>query len=72
MKGHRAHPHYSSTVASIQYDHVARELTVDFHRSGRYIYRDVPPDVAQAFTLSSSKGQYLERYIKGRYAYSKD
>lgn len=71
MKGHRSHAHYSSTVSSIQYDPEGRQLTVDFHTSGQYIYHDVPPDIAHQFTLASSKGQFLERYIKGRYSYQK-
>jgi hypothetical protein len=36
-----------------------------------YEYKDVPEEVFNAFKTSGSKGTYLNRHIKGHYAFKK-
>lgn len=59
----------SSNVRSVGYNQQERVLEVAFHNGGVYHYDDVPADVHAALMAASSKGGFLARYVKGRYAY---
>jgi len=56
----------SSTIADANYDQSTKVLTVTFHSGATYAYRDVPPDTAQAFLNSDSRGAFLHGQIKSR------
>jgi hypothetical protein len=45
----------------------SRELEVTFVTGRRYIYMEVPTDVAADFRAAFSKGIYFNRYISNRY-----
>jgi hypothetical protein len=65
-------PVLSSNVAAIGYDAGSSTLLVRFHDGARvYSYRGVPAAVYRAFLDSSSKGQFLARFIKGHYSYER-
>lgn len=59
----------SSNIASISFDAESSDLDVEF-RSGRtYRYSNVDPAIWRGFQRAPSKGEYLNRVIKARYAY---
>jgi hypothetical protein len=57
----------STAIERISYDETARELHVNFVGGGTYTYYDVPRSVYEAFRGSSSKGTFLNKFIKNRY-----
>ena len=61
----------STVVASMQYDAERSVLTVVYVSGSVYRYFKVPAQVYAAMKISSSKGTYLNRYIKGNYAFEK-
>ena len=66
--------HYvdSSSVEAIGYDPNTQELHICFLESGEtYVYYNVEQWVFDEFMRVDSKGQYLNRNIKGRYDFGK-
>lgn len=61
----------STCVARLGYDEVAEEVLVEFHDSGLYGYRPVPPDVYAEFEQAESKGTFLNEMIKPGYSVRK-
>ena len=61
----------SSNIASYGYDRETRRLAIIFHKSGLYTYFDVPEEIFNDFRISSDKGKYHARCIKGKYPYKK-
>lgn len=61
----------SSNVVSAGYDEATQTLEVEFRQSGIYQYYNIPPQLAQQFLEASSKGQFLNIYIKNSYPYSR-
>ncbi|MGX9430363.1 MULTISPECIES: KTSC domain-containing protein [Bradyrhizobium] len=59
----------STVIRFFRYDAEKRELLVLFVTGRRYIYEDVPPDVAEAFGNAFSKGQFFNHEIRDRYRY---
>ena len=59
----------SSVISYSRYDPVARELDVTFVTGRRYVYEDVPPDVAEAFRTAPSKGTFFNREIRDSYGF---
>ncbi|RZN31829.1 KTSC domain-containing protein [Bradyrhizobium sp. Leo121] len=57
----------STVIRFFRYDAEKRELLVLFVTGRRYIYEDVPPDVAEAFGNAFSKGQFFNHEIRDRY-----
>ena len=57
----------STAIERISYDESARELHVKFVGGGIYTYYEVPRSVCEAFRASSSKGTFLNKFIKNRY-----
>ena len=57
----------STCVAKLGYDEAAEEVLVEFHDSGLYGYRLVPPDVYAEFEQAESKGTFLNEVIKPGY-----
>ncbi|QEH39544.1 KTSC domain-containing protein [Chitinophaga sp. XS-30] len=61
----------SSVVAAIRYNEASATLRIIFVSGMVYDYEAVPPAVYQAMKAASSKGTFLNRYIKGHYAFKK-
>ena len=60
----------STVIRSIVYRADTAELEVLFTSGRRYVYRDVPPEAAEAFQAARIKGPHFNRHIRGRYRYS--
>ena len=60
----------STIIRSFDYRPDRRELEVLFTTGRRYLYRDVPPEAAQAFRAAFSKGRHFNARIRGRYRYT--
>jgi hypothetical protein len=61
----------STVVAQFKYDPVQLILTVEFVSGLVYEYMGVPENVYRELRVSSSKGTYLNKYIKRNYEYKK-
>ncbi|ACU64176.1 KTSC domain-containing protein [Chitinophaga pinensis] len=61
----------SSVVYKMHYDQETATLRVIFVSGMVYDYKNVPEEVYQAMKTSGSKGTYLNKHIKGHYAYEK-
>lgn len=61
----------SSSIKTIGYDPETKELHVDFHKSGRYVYHNVPQSTYEEFMQSDSKGKFLHAYVKGQHEHQK-
>jgi hypothetical protein len=59
----------STVIRTIAYRPDQRELDVLFTTGRRYIYRDVPPEAAEAFRAARIKGRHFNSRIRGRYAF---
>ena len=54
----------SSVIRRFAYDPATRALRIEFVTGRRYIYEDVPADVAEAFGLALSKGIFFNKRIR--------
>ncbi|QHS60520.1 KTSC domain-containing protein [Chitinophaga agri] len=61
----------STVVYKMLYDHDTATLRIIFVSGLIYDYKNVPEEVYQAMKNSGSKGTYLNKHIKGHYAYEK-
>jgi len=61
----------SSVVAAIRYFPLKSILRVVFVSGSVYDYKKVPEKIYKAMKAADSKGTYLNKYIKGHYAYEK-
>ena len=59
----------SSNIESVGYDTSNRELHVRFLGNRTYIYSDVPAELYEELLRAPSKGSFLNRAVKGAYAY---
>lgn len=59
----------SSVIKRFDYRPESRELEILFVTGRRYLYADVPPEVAEAFRAAFAKGPYFNRNIRDRYPY---
>ena len=59
----------SSVIRSFDYRPDAHELEVLFTTGRRYLYREVPPEAADAFRSAFAKGRHFNARIRGRYCY---
>jgi hypothetical protein len=64
-------PVESSTIKAIGYDVLNRELHVDFHGTGSYIYSNVPIQKASSLLNADSHGKHLNQIIKGQHPHRK-
>ena len=55
----------------MQYNEASATLRIVFVSGMVYDYRNVPEDVYRAMKSASSKGTFLNRFIKGRYPFKK-
>ena len=58
----------STVIRRFHYQPERRELEVTFVTGRRYLYLDVPSDVAADFRAAFSKGVYFNRYVRDRFA----
>lgn len=61
----------STNVLGVGYEIGTCTLLVDFLNGSRYIYSDVPPDVADGLVNADSVGKYLAKHVKGKYDYQR-
>jgi hypothetical protein len=61
----------SSVVANMRYDPATATLRIVYVSGMVYDYKDVPGKVYEAMRSASSKGEYLNRHIKGKYDFVK-
>ncbi len=60
----------STTIERFEYDHPRKTLSIWFVESGRrYDYTEVPPDVATAFNIATSKGRFFNERIRDHYPF---
>lgn len=59
----------SSVIRRFVYDHTERALWVEFTTGRRYVYSDVPTEVADAFRGAFSKGIYFNTRIRDHFPY---
>ena len=59
----------SSNVASIGYDEEAQTLEVEFLNGSVYQYYNVPNNMHDEIMRASSKGRFLNTYIKNAYPF---
>ena len=57
----------STAIEHVGYDEATRELHVTFVGGGTYTYYHVPKSVASALRAATSKGRFLNMFIKDRY-----
>ncbi len=62
----------SSNVEAVGYDPNSRELWVRFINGGTYVYSGVDERTHEELMNASSIGSYLNREIKGNFAYRKE
>lgn len=62
---YRAMP--STVIRTFDYSPDREQLTVQFVTGRRYIYSQVPPEVAHAMRDAFAKGVYFNRHIRDRY-----
>ena len=61
----------SSVVANMNYDSVQKILRIVYTSGMVYDYFDVPEAVYKKMKAATSKGSFLNRYIKNKYVYQK-
>jgi hypothetical protein len=61
----------STVIAASEYDASTRTLVIRYVSGMVYRYKDVPAEVYAEMKAAFSKGQFLNRFIKGKYAYEK-
>jgi hypothetical protein len=59
----------STVIRRFVYDQTAGDLWVEFTTGRRYVYSDVPSEVADAFRSAFAKGIYFNTRIRDRYPY---
>ena len=59
----------SSVIRRFVYDEMEQQLWVEFTTGRRYVYSDVPHEVADAFRSAFSKGIYFNTRIRDRFPY---
>lgn len=57
----------SSVIRSFSYDAARRELHVRFQTDKAYDYFGVPERIYTSFRAASSKGEFFNRYIRGKF-----
>ena len=59
----------SSVIKRFLYDAEGRALYVTFVSGQRYVYEDVPPEVATDWRAAFSKGEFFAAHVRDRYPY---
>lgn len=61
----------STVISNISYDPGSSALRITFVSGMIYEYKDVPEPVYRALKTSDAKGIYLNKNIKGHFAFEK-
>ena len=61
----------SSVVRHMSYDAERQRLRIVYVSGNTYDYFPVPKTVFQAMQIADSKGEFLNRQIKGRYEFER-
>jgi len=61
----------STAILNADYDAAAHRLEIVFVTGRRYVYHDVPEEVAQGFRAARSKGGYFNRRIRDRFRFTR-
>jgi hypothetical protein len=59
----------SSVIRRFVYDQSESRLWVEFTTGRKYVYSDVPADVAEAFRAAFAKGIYFNTRIRDRFPF---
>lgn len=59
----------SSVIRRFVYDQTEHQLWVEFTTGRRYVYEDVPEEVATTFRTAFSKGVYFNTRIRDRFRF---
>jgi hypothetical protein len=59
----------SSVIRRFVYDPAARELWIEFVTGRRYVYEDVPDEVAEGLGSAPSKGVYFNTTIRDHFRF---
>jgi len=59
----------STVISRFVYDQNEQELWVEFTTGRRYVYEDVPEEVAATFRTAFSKGVYFNTRIRDRFRF---
>jgi hypothetical protein len=59
----------STVIRRFAYDQNERALWVEFTTGRRYVYEDVPEDVATTFRSAFAKGAYFNTRIRDRFRF---
>jgi hypothetical protein len=59
----------SLVIERILYDDLSATLRIVYISGKIYDYKKVPPDVYMAMKSSFSKGEFLNKHIKGKYEF---
>jgi hypothetical protein len=57
----------STVISRFVYDEMEQNLWVEFTTGRRYVYSDVPEEVANAFRSAFAKGVYFNTRIRDRF-----
>lgn len=60
----------SSNVKAIGYDESTKDLYVEYN-AGTYVYENVPAVVYEGLVSADSKGQFMNKNVKGFFSYHK-
>jgi len=61
----------SSVVAAMKYNNNTSTLRIIFVSGIIYDYKNVPEEIYKAMKTASSKGNFLNTHIKGKYNFEK-
>ena len=64
-------PVASSNIRAVGYDSQTQTLEVEFQSGWVYQYYGVPDNMHDQMMQATSKGKFLNLYIKNRYPYSR-
>jgi len=61
----------STVIRFFTYDAPHRRLTVVFRSGRRYVYREVPAEIFEAFAAAFSKGEFFNSRIRDHYEFER-
>jgi hypothetical protein len=64
-------PVESSMVLGVRYDDARFELEIIFRTGEKYRYKNVPLFVYERLMSAESQGQYMRKYVLGRYDFER-
>lgn len=65
----REQPVASTAIASVSYNFISDDVTINFTDGSTYIYSGVPLDDYVGLVRASSKGEYFNANIRNNYSY---